>query len=315
MDNQEVDAQDGEDPRYSESAETDDGAVSDPAESRSPRSVSAKKINANRRNSQLSTGPKTDVGKQASRMNALKHALLAKEVVITRGDNKEDEWAFAQLLEDVHADRQPIGVVEELEVQKIALCYWRKKRAIRYEHGAIRQQRTGDLREREQRHREKALHAYGSFTDGAASIQYLIDRWAQVKQEILEGQLSLESLDLVEQIFPDCVEEPGETGVEDEGVEGEGVMAPPEYHLHEQELRRGIEAELRRLSRLREKAARTERLALEARIRTAALPHLVVVENLVRYETSNDRELDRALNRLERMQERRRAKGGTPPEA
>ena len=210
---------------------------------------------------------------------------------------------------------QPIGVVEELEVQKLALCYWRKKRAIRYEHGAIRQQRTGDLREREQRHREKALHAYGSFTDGAASIQYLIDRWAQVKQEILEGQLSLESLDLVEQIFPDCVEEPGETGVEDEGEEGEGVMAPPEYHLHEQELRRGIEAELRRLSRLRQKAARTERLALEARIRTAALPHLVVVENLVRYETSNDRELDRALNRLERMQERRRANGGTPPAA
>jgi len=72
---------------------------------------------------------------------------------------------------------------------------------------------------------------------------------------------------------------------------------------------------LRRLSRLRQKAVQTERLALEARIRTAALPHPVVVENLVRYETSNDRELDRALNRLERMQERRRAKGGTPPEA
>jgi len=246
-------------------------------------------------------------------MNALKHALLAKEVVITRGDNKEDEWAFVQLLEDLHADRQPIGVVEELEVQKIALCYWRKKRAIRYEHGAIRLQRTGDLREREQRHREKALHAYGSFaSDGAASsqgIQSLIDRWAQVKQEILDGRLSRESLDLVGEMFPDCVEEPGETGVEDEDVK-----APPEYHLHEHELRKGMDAELRRLSRLRQKAERTERLALEARIRTAALPRLEVVDNLVRYEASNDRELDRALNRLERLQERRRANGGTPPE-
>jgi hypothetical protein len=321
MDRQEMDAQDGEDSksRYSESAETDDGAVSSPAESRSPRSVSAKKINANRRNSQLSTGPKTDVGKQGSRMNALKHALLAKEVVITRGDNKEDERAFAQLLEDLHADRQPIGVVEELEVEKIALCYWRKKRAIRYEHGAIRQQRTGGLREHEQRHREKALHAYGSFASGCAGssqgIQSLIDRWAQVKQEILEGQLSLESLDLVGEMFPDCVEEPGETGVEDEGVENEAVEAPPEYHLHEDELRKRMDAELRRLSRLRQKAARTERLALEASIRTAALPRLEVVDNLVRYETSNDRELDRALNRLERMQERRRAKGGAPPGA
>jgi hypothetical protein len=254
-------------------------------------------------------------------MNALKHALLAKEIVITRGDNKEDERAFAQLLEDLRADRQPIGVVEELEVQKIALCYWRKKRAIRYEHGAIRQQRTGDLREREQRHREKALHAYGSFaSDGADSsqeIQSLIDRWAQVKQEILDGPLSLESLLLVEAIFPDYVVEPDvdDEGEDDEGVDDEGVRAPPEYYLRELELRSGIDAVLRRLSRLRQKAARTERLALEARIRTAALPHPVVVENLVRYETSNDRELDRALNRLERMQERRRAKGGTPPEA
>ena len=318
MDRQEMDAQDGEDrkSRYSESDETGDGMVCGPAESRSPRPVSAKKINANRRNSQLSTGPKTDVGKQASRMNALKHALLAKEIVITRGDNKEDEWAFAQLLEDLHADFQPIGVVEELEVQKIALCYWRKKRAIRYEHGAIRQQRTGDLREHEQRRREKALHAYGSFaSDCAASsqgIQSLIDRWAQVKQEILDGPLSLESLDLVEEIFPDYVVEPG---VEDEGVEDEGVVAPPEYYLRELELRSGIDAELRRLSRLLQKARRTERLALAAKIRTAALPRLEIVDNLVRYETSNDRELDRTLKRLEWLQERRGAKGGTPPEA
>jgi hypothetical protein len=55
---------------------------------------------------------------------------------------------------------------------------------------------------------------------------------------------------------------------------------------------------------------RTERLDLESKIRTAAVPGLKVVDKLVRYETSNDRELDRALTRLERMQERRRANGG-----
>ncbi len=301
MDSQEVDAQDGEDSRYSESDETDDGAVSGTAASRSPRSVSAKKIEANHRNSQLSTGPKTDLGKQASRMNAVKSGLLAKEVVITRGDCKEDERAFAQLLEDLHAQFQPIGVAEELEVQKIALCYWRKKRAIRYEHRAIRQQRTADLREHEQRRREKALHAYGSFaSDGAGSlqgIQSLIDRWAQVKQEILDGPLSLESLDLVEEIFPEYVVEPDVTDVDDEDVDDEGVVARPEYYLRELELRSGIDAQLRKLSRLRQRALQTERLVLEAKSMTAALPHPVVAENLARYETSNDRELDRILKR------------------
>jgi hypothetical protein len=319
MDSRQVDAQDGAHSQDPESDDTSDGAVSGTAAARFPRSVSAKKIEANRRNSQRSTGPSTDLGKQRSRINALKHALLAKEVVITRGDGKEDERAFAQLLEDLHAYFLPIGVAEELEVQKIALCYWRKKRAIRYEHGAIRQQRTANQREHEQRRREKALHAYGSFAaDCAASsegIQFLIDRWAQVKQEILDGPLSVESLDLVEAIFPDYIVEPGMTDVDDEGGDDESAGARPEYYLAEIELRSGIEAELRRLARLQQKAVQAERLALEAKSMTAALPNHLVLETLQRYETSIDRELDRALNRLLRMQERRRAQAGAPPEA
>jgi hypothetical protein len=38
------------------------------------------------------------------------------------------------------------------------------------------------------------------------------------------------------------------------------------------------------------------------------------VDKLIRYETSNDRALDRALKRLESMQARRRKQGGTPAE-
>jgi hypothetical protein len=56
---------------------------------------------------------------------------LAQEVVITRGDYKEDEQAFAQLLDELREQFKPVGVAEELEIQKIALCYWRKRRAIR----------------------------------------------------------------------------------------------------------------------------------------------------------------------------------------
>jgi len=40
-------------------------------------SVSAAKLKANRKNAQRSTGPKTEVGKNHSRMNALKHGVLA----------------------------------------------------------------------------------------------------------------------------------------------------------------------------------------------------------------------------------------------
>jgi hypothetical protein len=120
------------------------------------RSISEKQLEANRRNARQSTRPKTDAGKDASRLNAVTHGLLANAVVITAGDYQEDAQAFAQLLEGLCEQFTPVGVAEDLEVQTIALCYWRKNRAVRYEHGAIRR-RTVDLRERETGRRENTF--------------------------------------------------------------------------------------------------------------------------------------------------------------
>lgn len=63
------------------------------------RPISERKIEANRRNARQSTGPKTEAGKQASRLNAVTHGLLAKAVVITAGDYQEDAQEFARLLD------------------------------------------------------------------------------------------------------------------------------------------------------------------------------------------------------------------------
>jgi formate dehydrogenase assembly factor FdhD len=74
-----------------------------------------------------------------------------------------------------------------------------------------------------------------------------------------------------------------------------------------------IDAQLASLPGLSRTVTRIEQMDLDSKSRAAALPASRVVEKLVRYETSNDRELDRALKRLEQMQERRRATGGTHP--
>lgn len=299
-------------PRH-ESGETHDRAVSGPTVPPPATCVSSEKVEANRRNAQNSTGPKTDAGKQASRMNALKHGLLAKEIVIIRGDLKEDERAFTQLLEELQAQFQPVGVAEELEVQKIAGCYWRKRRAIRYEHGAILQ-KTADLRGREQRSRQgdfdHALQHDFDIEETSHGIHYLIDGLGEAKHEALEGRVSSETLEWLVKQFPNHFRLP-------DGTKAGALFAAEPVALSPaslRELRDGIDAQRRRLARLRPKVVRTERLALESKIRTAALPGLEVVDKLVRYETSNERELDRALTRLERMQERRRAKGGAAPE-
>jgi hypothetical protein len=55
---------------------------------------SAARAEANRRNSQKSTGPKTDEGKAKSRFNALKHGMTAQSILLPGDDGQ----AFASRL-------------------------------------------------------------------------------------------------------------------------------------------------------------------------------------------------------------------------
>lgn len=132
-------------------------------------------------------------------------------------------------------------------------------------------------------------------------IGYLIGYLEYMKQEVLAGKVSGEALEWLVTIFPD------QFALPDTMKPGDAkgyVTGPSEYF---RELLAGIDAQLRSLPSVSRKVTRIEQLDLDSKIRTAALPAARVVEKLVRYETSNDRELDRALKRLERMQERRRA--------
>jgi hypothetical protein len=102
------------------------------------RPVSERKIQANRRTALRSTGPKTAHGKRTVARNAIKHGLLAQEVVITAGDGKENLEDFRALVERLWESYEPLGVVEEILVQTIATCWWRKARVLRAENGEIR---------------------------------------------------------------------------------------------------------------------------------------------------------------------------------
>ncbi len=95
--------------------------------------VSSRKIAANRQNALKSTGPKTPRGKVYSRRNALKHGLFARHWsdFVTL---KEDPQEYEKLLNDFCDQYQPIGRAEELEVERITLCWWRLKRGSRYEN-------------------------------------------------------------------------------------------------------------------------------------------------------------------------------------
>jgi hypothetical protein len=99
--------------------------------------VSEKQLEANRANAQKG-GVKTAEGKEIVKYNALKHGLLAKEIVITVGDGAENPEEFNALLADLGTQLQPQGTLEEMLLEKIAVAYWRLRRAYKYEVGLIR---------------------------------------------------------------------------------------------------------------------------------------------------------------------------------
>jgi len=87
----------------------------------------------NRRNAQCSTGPRTVAGKSRSRRNALKHGILSSVLIIRKGVFTEDGAAFEALLSDLVNDLAPLGTLEEMLVEKIAVCMWRERRALECE--------------------------------------------------------------------------------------------------------------------------------------------------------------------------------------
>jgi hypothetical protein len=109
--------------------------------------TSDKKAEANRRNALKSTGPKTPEGKDAVRLNALRHGLLSQEILL-RG---EDEEALRELDEHLRKELQPVGELENLLVDRIISAYWRLRRLGRVEAGIFAWERSEELAERAER--------------------------------------------------------------------------------------------------------------------------------------------------------------------
>jgi hypothetical protein len=110
--------------------------------------TSFKQIEANRRNSLKSTGPKTETGKQASRCNAIRHGLTA-ETVIGALEDAEDYKAFEAA---ITADYDAQSAVERELVLRLASLLWRLRRATIIETGLfeIQAEHLSDFRKARQ---------------------------------------------------------------------------------------------------------------------------------------------------------------------
>lgn len=90
---------------------------------------SEKQIEANRKNCQRSTGPKTVQGKNAVSQNAIKHGILSTRVTMDE-DEKEKFLEFATRL---NTELRPIDAIQDFLVDRIISCAWRLQRLIHIE--------------------------------------------------------------------------------------------------------------------------------------------------------------------------------------
>ncbi|HKD86278.1 MAG TPA: hypothetical protein VKB58_16125 [Terriglobales bacterium] len=109
------------------------------------KTVTEKKLAANRQNAKRSTGPRTERGKNRSRYNAVTTGLFADHVVIPFHDaDDEDEHngsdpyeRFSKLLEALQQEYQPEGPSETFWVAQMAECMWKQRRLSRSESGMV----------------------------------------------------------------------------------------------------------------------------------------------------------------------------------
>ena len=98
--------------------------------------ATVKQIEANRLNALKSTGPKTPEGKAVTKLNALRHGLRARTVVLP-AEKSED---FHQLCNDLEAEWQPQSRTEQFYVEQMAVSQWKLTRVEVAEKSLLEQE-------------------------------------------------------------------------------------------------------------------------------------------------------------------------------
>jgi len=282
--------------------------------------VSNKQLEANRKNAQKG-GVKTPEGKALVKYNALKHGLLAKEVVVSVGEGTEDPEEFNALFEDLNIQLSPVGTLEEMLVEKIAVAYWRLRRVYKYEVGIIRQKldtTTGDFysetdwKERKMHKTEEEIEQ--EVEENREGIKF----WKKDKRSLSRMHKEGKSL---EEIYDweenwDWLHDKVSGFLEDEDMD-EDTLSPEELREFLNKKKEWSDNDIwealieicdERIAHHEsetatlEKERESNRLKLQVVKRLGNVPSREELERLLRYEGAIERQFYKALNQLERVQ-------------
>jgi len=275
------------------------------------QTVSIRKVEANRQNALKSTGPKTPRGKAYSARNAIKHGLFSGQIMdfISHG---EDPTEYEEILNGLRAKYEPMGTAEELEVERIALCWWRLKRAWRYEN-AMNRVALRDLGRRELA--EQAEWCKERDKEEDVIIQELM----RAAEEIQKSQeLPKDWEELKQRIF--AIEPKFESVWKSLECAAQERMAVPAISKLSKQLDPKERSLLLAIFTLKSAIILLEELrhsrntsVREIAIAQHVIPNGDALDKILRYETAIERQLGRTVDRLERLQRRRQGEMIPPP--
>jgi hypothetical protein len=272
--------------------------------------VSERKRIANRENAKKSRGPRTPRGKAYSRRNAIKHGLftgLYTEFLL-QGESRE---MYDHLLDGLHKQFEPIGRAEELEVERMAVCWWKLNRAWRYENSENEKSIGLGLMERKRQEKSREMHdkELETIILGLKKMLLELSAAAEVPPDLKDRFFALTSTKEEDwKRFEDWAEDELKKTESQDPAFAVDLSTPKSRRKNLAEHTLMMACGTYNLQRKSAKLS-TPKINVSRHV----LTNRDDLDKILRYETAIERSLDRALNRLERLQRHRMGEPVLPP--
>ena len=281
-----------------------------------------KQIAANRLNATKSSGPRTPEGRAVSRMNALKHGILSKEVLVRGLNIKESNREFTALHEQFRQDLKPVGITEEMLVGQIVTAHWRLRRALMAESGEIALSVDGGNWKRESASPKYKIMLWELDGDPVSAMSYSAMGNRFMENSLKAVRNSVEQAGELTQAAVQSVLFRGKPYSLTEKLEKlrlKSLQKPDEVSTEDWRVKQKeqtlafLNRELSQISWSREQCEERERKEESARQAAAVLPSIEVLDKIMRYETKLERQMYRAMAQLERLQRMRQGEAVPAP--
>jgi len=257
-------------------------------------------------------------------MNALRHGLLSKDVVIKTGEGRENQSEYNQLLSEFCKNLDPVGALEEWQVQEIVNCVWRLRRAQRCEVGLIRQRVDNCSFDFVEGTRSKRREDGPIQSDPGAIRGYIEDFMRLGAALENEDPLSSNTRELIagrlsryEEFIPNVVlyKQKQWSWHHPPVVEGISRVEESDLKSTREKALKEIADQIAELEIGRWLSVGRESLRCSAQRSALSLPSSEDADRLLRYETAIKRQLYRAMDQLERLQRQRKGDFVPPAKA